>query len=137
MNLSAIIDRIRTQAQSFVRVAGAADFDGVENVSREITAPAAFVVPISFTPDPQAQAVGRQTILDEAFAVFIVVTATQDDRGQAAAESLESLWAELRSALIDYAPTGHTAIEYAGGQLERLDRGLLIWREDFELGESL
>ena len=135
MKPSAIIPRIRAQCASFAnRVGGASDL--INAVADEgLAVPSAYVVP---TDEDAAPPLSKQTAVQdvlEGFAVIVAISATADDRGQDAAETLEDLKRELQAALCNWVPglaaDRYLPVYYQGGEQFDGNRARLFWQFDF------
>lgn len=132
MRLEIIIQALRARCPSFSqRIAGAAQFNGLETNSA-LPVPCAFVVPLDDNPkDSKAQNSVRQELTDS-FAVIVAISNTADERGQAGAHTVWTLRAELWAALLGWRPEeAYNGITYEGGSMLSIDRARLWYQFDF------
>lgn len=130
--IETIIEALKTRAPSFVgRVGGAAAYKPLEPAAN-LVMPAAYVIHMDDEAGPQTSSNGYNQVVDDVFAVIVVLSNTPDERGQTALSSIHSIRAELWAALLAWQPdTEHGAIEYRGGQLLDLDRARLYYQFEF------
>lgn len=131
MKITPVVAQLRTWCPTFAaRVAGALQFDLVRD-SALLPMPAAYVVMTEDDPGGnQVQNRTRQQIGDE-FDV-VVALATSDERGQAAADPLHDIRAELLRALVGWRPmAGYDPVTYEGGSLVLIDRSRVLYRFGF------
>lgn len=131
MKISLVIAQLRTWCPTFAqRVAGGLEFDLVRD-SALLPMPAAYVVMTGDDPsDNTSQNSTRQPVADE-FDV-VVALASGDERGQAAADPLHDIRAELLRALAGWKPMpGYDPITYVGGNILLLDRSRVLYRFSF------
>ena len=131
MNLASVVDRIESRSSSFKVVGGAAKFD--QATKGLPAAPAAFALLGQETgePNPFANQMVEQ-LVKVSFVVVIATRNLEDDRGLAAADSLESLRLSVRDALLNWTPDGATdGCEYESGQLMLFENGVLWWADNF------
>ena len=138
MNLSPVIQQIRTYATIFGgRVAGAAEFRKLqEDVS--LTVPAAVVIPLDDSPDDNQALNDIFQVLVDSFAVIVCINNTADEKGHAAVESAHDvIRTQLWAALLGWQPDGlgplsrYRGILYQGGHLLNVDRSRLWYEFDF------
>lgn len=132
MDLTPVVAAVRQRCPSFAqRVAGAAEY-AAALASTSLAVPYAFVIPLDDSPGPrQSENVNRQSLSD-AFAVVVAISNTADERGQAAAASVELLRRELWAALLGWSPSDeHEGAVYEGGSLQSLDRARLWYQFEF------
>lgn len=129
MKVQPIIARLKAVSTTLGgRIAGAAEFAAEVEATR-LTLPCAFVMRGSGVGNPVAT-VGPivQEVVEE-FAVVVAVSNSADTRGQAAAESLDDVMADLRAALLGWIPDDdHNAFEFVRDDHVGLDRARL-WHQ--------
>ncbi|WP_425404621.1 phage tail terminator protein [Hwanghaeella sp.] len=139
MMLSPIIAAIRERCPSFAnRVAGAADYDALEESTR-VVVPAAFVVPMDDQADPVVNGSNdvRQA-LEDSFRVVVLLSNTADQRGQASYDQVHLIRAELWAGILGWEPDeNHNPIEYRGSDLIARSRAFLIWGFDFSAATEI
>ncbi len=128
-----IVEALKTRcaAQFAGRVAGAAEFQQLEPAAK-LTLPAAYVIPLDDTAEPNQSSNGyRQTIRDT-FAVIVVLSNVADELGKASVSQVLPIRNALFAALLSWKPDGeHGEIEYEGGQLLGVDRDRLYYQYEF------
>ncbi len=132
MKISPLIQQLRTWCPTFRKnVAGGLEFEVMRD-SVQLTMPSAWVVMTDDDPgENTSDNVIRQSIVD-GFDVVVAVKTT-DERGQAAADPLHDIRAELLRALVGWEPMpGYEPIQYAGGQLLLINRDRVLYRFRFE-----
>jgi hypothetical protein len=101
---SLIIPRLRASCPIFSgRVAGAADF-AAASLADDVPVPYAFVLPGGDVPGEQELIGQALQQLQDRFTVAVCVSNTSDERGQAGAEQLHDIRAELLTALLGWSP---------------------------------
>lgn len=138
MKLTPVIQQLRSYAPSFRTVAGGLDWDPTEK-SINTPLPAAFVIVVGDDAGESQANVTKQDITDDVD--VCVVLANKDERGQAAADRLHDLRAELWRALVGFEPDEQsTALQYAGGALLLINRDKVVYRyrffTEFQLGRN-
>lgn len=140
MKLAPIIKHLRTECPSFDRrVYGGLDWDPVKECVKGAT-PAAYVICIGDSAEPSdVQGVVRQRVRD-AIDVNIEVWSA-DERGQAAADQVHDLRAEIWRALVGFDPGGDgSPLQYDDGELLLIDRSKAVYRfrffTDFMIGRT-
>lgn len=116
MRPSLVIPRIRAQCPIFAnRVAGAATYRQV-SLQDDFPAPHAFVLPLGELADGEVMISAVDQELSTRFAVVVAVSNTSDERGQAAAEAIYDIRAELLTALVGWTPdvTRYAPVLYRG-----------------------
>lgn len=132
MKMSPIIVRIRDQVDEFSdRVAGTAEFEAATEAD-SLDVPHAFVLPLGEEVEPSQTAGEVTQVINEHFAVVVVVDNSVDMRGQAAADELDDLRTALFSALIGWEPVAeHSGVEFRGGVHLAITRARLWHQFDF------
>lgn len=139
MKLSLIIDALRNRAPSFDgRVAGAAEFQALE-LNAKMKLPAAYVIPTGDTVGAQESQTDYYQVVNEGFAVVVVLDNRRDLRGQKAAfDAVDSIRAELFAAILGWEPDDDThPISYDGGQVVEMNRAALYYQFDFTAEREL
>lgn len=137
MKLSPLVAQVRSWCPFFAgRVAGALDWDPTAD-SAKLVAPSAYVVMTGDDAEPGPRSnVVAQDITDE-FDVCVVL-AQVDERGQAAADVLHDVRADLWRALVGFVPGAeYDPIQYAGGNLLAINRDRVVYRFGFFAGFQL
>lgn len=138
--VSQVITRLRAQAPLLLVVAGAAEFAPLRDDDQArvgISRPYGMVLLGGEQPRQESLDLGLQLDLVEAFTVVVGVDNTITDRGQAAAESLQAIRAEILTALhgftVPVETEGHRLepVIFAGGRLIDADANVLWWGYDF------
>lgn len=132
MKLDLIIQALRLRCPSFSgRVAGAAEFKTLQE-SANVAVPAAFVIPLDDVPGEQVSQTSYRQNLRDGFAVVVALSNVADERGQAAAQTVHSMRAELWKGVLGWQPEpDYDGIEYDGGQLLTMDRARLWYQFEF------
>lgn len=134
MNLEPIIEALRDRAPSFDgRVFGAGKWAGLER-DEAPDYPAAYVVPISEDPEEQRSVNGYSQVVVNRFAVMVLVSQEEDERGQQATGAIDSLEKEIFKAILNWQQTPKTQfseIVFDGAQALYMDSARLIWQLDF------
>ncbi|EKM0531137.1 hypothetical protein PTT84_001486 [Cronobacter turicensis] len=133
MKLSLIIEALRARAPSFKsRVAGAAEFQALES-NAKMMLPAAYVIPTGDTVSRQESQTDYYQVVNEGFAVVVVLDNRRDLRGQTAAfDAVDSIRAEIFGAILGWEPDDCThQITYDGGQVVEMNRAALYYQFDF------
>lgn len=143
MSLSSqVITRLRSQAPLLVTVAGAAEFAPMRDDDQArvgISRPYGIVLLAAEQPRQESLDLGLQLDLVEAFTVVVGVDNSIADRGQAAAESLQAIRAEILTALHGWTVTveteGHRLepVSFTGGRFLDADPNVLWWGYDFQV----
>lgn len=133
MKLKPIIEELRNFCPSFEKkVYGIGAFAELDE-STSVELPAAFVLPISESPDdPKAQTRYLQLVTFN-FAVLVMVPNTEDEQGLSAWERFDELKKEVFQAILgsdDY-PKRRDWIQYEGLSIQSLDRRALTVELDF------
>ena len=133
MNLNAVIQHLRERVPLFEqRVAGAAKF-GILPETANLLVPAAYVIPLDENPDQQQSSNGYQQTVEDRFAVVVVLSNVDDERGQSASMGVHDMRKILFSALAGWEPgDDYDQIEYDGGSLLSIDRARLYYQFEFK-----
>lgn len=133
MDVTPIIDRLKTQLTGFVLIAGAADLDIA--IDATPNAPAAHVMPLAETAEaPDLAGLHHQRVLQE-FGVVVMVANLQDATGSAAAVELHARRLAVRAALVGWVPdpaSGET-VAFTGGRLLQFFNQRLWWMDQFRV----
>lgn len=115
MRPSIIIPRLRAQCPIFAnRVAGSATYRQVA-LHDDFPVPHAFVMPLGDAADGEVMISAVDQELTTRFAVVVAVANTSDERGQAAAEVIYDIRAQLLAALVGWTPGANFgAVLYRG-----------------------
>jgi hypothetical protein len=137
MNLDTVIQQVRTRAVSATvpvfsdRVGGAAQFKILPEASN-LPVPAAYVIPLADQPKEPSSLNGYRQGVREQIAVVVVLSNLPDERGQAAAQLLDTYRQALFRALLGWQPADdYDAMVFDGGQLLHLDRARLYYQFEF------
>lgn len=134
MKLSCVVAHLRQFCPSLAeRVAVALEFDPDRGQVR-MTVPAAVVMPSDDDAEPSvaySQNVSIQSVTDR-FAVVLVTTTADPQRGDVTADVLHALRAEVWRALIGWRPSeGYEPIQYVGGELTTMNRSMTCYMLTF------
>lgn len=116
MRPSLVIPRLRAQCPIFAnRVASAATYRQC-SLQDDFPVPHAFVMPLGELADGEVMISAVDQELSTRFAVVVAVANTSDERGQAAAEAIYDIRAELLAALVGWTPdaTRYAPVLYRG-----------------------
>lgn len=132
MQLSNIINQLKTNAPTFVnRIAGAAEYAALKSATNLIV-PAAYVIPLDDGAEANKSQTGYRQTINDSFAVVVVLSNQVDERGQTAYDNLHALRQELWLALLGWKPdTDYDRIEYQGAELLDIDRFRLDYQFEF------
>lgn len=132
MKYSLVIARLRQRCPVFGnRVAGAAEFKPLPETAN-LAVPAAYVLPLDDQAGSVAAMNGYEQTIRDGFAVVVCLSNRTDERGQAAADELDTIRATLWKALLGWEPDDdHGWVEYEGGEVVHMDRARLYYQFDF------
>ena len=100
--------------------------------------PAVYVLPLDEQPEDQASQNGYQQTVREGFAVVVALSNTADERGQAAAQNLDTNRLALFKALLGFQPAAdYDVVAFEGGQLLHLDRARLYYQFEFSVDYAI
>lgn len=139
MKLTPIVATLRARVLRFEnRVAGAAQFKNLPAVGK-MTLPAAYVLPADDEAGEQRSLTDYMQVIEEGFAVVVVLDNTPDERGQMAAfDAVHDMRRELWKALLGWEPPDSGGpITYLGGRVIQLDRNRLYYQYDFTAGYQI
>jgi len=126
-----IVDRIKEQAPSLLRVGGSAGLAQAATDLKQI--PAAYVIPSSERAG--ASRTGTTVVSQQntvRFAVVVAVRNLRDARGEQAQTDLLAVREEIITALHGWQPNGDfDPLEYGGGRLLQLTDAVLWWQDEF------
>lgn len=130
MTLGEVISRIQAQCPEFALV------DHVLTSPATYPYPVALVGPVRNVGEPPGINIpgGYAQEVSVTFGVYIVLERRQNGVADfGAADAFDALCLSLRTALVNWLPTGcWQPVMYAGGQLAPYDgSGVVTWREDF------
>lgn len=133
MDLTPIIVRLKEQLAGFVLVGAAADLDIA--IGTLTTPPAAFVLPLEDTAQPNDRLGVHHQLVTQRFAVVLVLSNLRDATGAAAAAELAVRRRALRDALAGWMPDAATGepVNFTGGRLLQFEDQLLWWRDEWSL----
>lgn len=134
LDLSLILDRLKTTLVGFKTVGESADLDLA--IDSPMAAPAAFVLPLAESATHVDMTGGTQQRITQLFGVVLCVSNRRDARGAAALTDLNALRLQVRAALVGWIPepAQHEPVHYVAGRLMKMDGdGRLWWLDDFEL----
>ena len=136
MQIEIIIQALRERCPTFAgRVAGAAQYKTLAE-AQALAVPSAFVIPLDDDPQESRAANSVRQTLTDSFAVVVYVSNLVDEKGQAGAQSIHLLRAELWAALLGWRPDlRYNGITYEGGSLLALDRARMVCQ--FEFGAQM
>lgn len=133
MKIAPIIIHLRQQLPGLKdRVAGAAEFEAVEDWSR-LAIPAMYVMLGEDTTETIARIHRVEQHLDERFSVIVVLDNKQDKRGQGAQEQVHAVKEALLGCLFNYSnhlPDAYL-VEYKGSRQLQMDRARYFHQFDF------
>lgn len=132
MKISPIITALRQRCPMFAgRVAGASEFKPLPEGAK-LALPAAYVIPLDDSAEEQRSKTDYWQSITDGFAVIVAINNSQDERGQAANDLVEVSREVLWKALLGWAPEQkYEGIAYEGGNLLRMDRGVLYYQFEF------
>lgn len=130
--LVAIAEAIKVRCLSFAgRVSVSAEFALIENAAKMVL-PAAYVVMLDDSAADNTSDNGYQQIIADTFAVVVLLSNAVDELGKSSITQIIPLRSELCKGLLSWAPdTEHGEIEYSGGQLLAVDRGITYYQFEF------
>lgn len=139
MNLNVIIAQLKQRAPLFAggTVAGTAKFQILPEAAN-LKMPAAYVLPLDEQPQDQASQNGYQQTVREGFAVVVALDNKADERGQAAAQNLDTVRLTLFKALLGFQPAAdYDVVVFEGGQLLHLDRARMYYQFEFSVDYAI
>ena len=133
MDTAPILTQLQARLTGFKLVGSAADLDAIGN--GVVPSPSCYLVPISESAEDNELVGGFEQRLTVGFSVVIVCANRRDATGAAALAGLEALRAEVRAALLAYAPDPALGepCRFTAGHLLRFDDGLLWWADEFRV----
>lgn len=132
MKLSDVVAHLRQYCPTVSqRVAVAMEFEP-DRGQVNLTVPAMVVLPADDDAQPsEYQNVSVQTVTDR-FTVVLLLASADPKRGDATADALHGLRAEVWRALIGWVPgQGYEPIEYEGGEVMAMNRSLTYYAMTF------
>lgn len=128
MDLTPVITRLREQATDLRFVGGQADLPDPTSYAQR---PAAFVYPLTDQPAGNSLVGGVDQRVTVRFGVLLALTNVRRTRA-AALPDLEAIRVAVRTALLNWQPTGADDVcVFAGGSLRSLDDSILWWQDDY------
>lgn len=123
--------KTRTNATFTGRIAGAAEFSTIEDAAK-MTLPAAYVIPLDDSAGANLSDNGYLQTVTDTFAVIVVLSNSADEVGKASVAQIQTVRNVLCAALLRWSPDAeHSPIEYQGGQLLTIDRGVMYYQFEF------
>ena len=132
MDLTFVVDRIRSQNLGFKQLGGSADLDAA--MAGSVIPPAAFVIPLREKAEPSETTMVTRQRITAGFGVVMAVMNRRDAQGAASLVELNAYRSPLRSALVGWVHDVESGepIQFDGGNLLRLDGdGRLWWIDEF------
>lgn len=137
-----IVEALKTRcvSQFTGRVAGAAEYQQLDPAAK-MTLPAAYVIPLDDSAEPNTSDNGYTQVIRDNFAVIVVLSNTVDEIGKASISQVIPARNALFSALLAWSPDDeHGPIEYEGGNLLSIDRARMYYQFEFscetQIGEA-
>ena len=128
--IAEIVTRLKSSAPSLATVAGTADLAMLVAGAMRHALPAAYVHPVRDVAAANTVIGAVSQRLTHSIGVLLVTAATGAKRGRDLPDSIESLVAELRTALLGFPPTSaHEPLELARGEMMRIASGTAWWLE--------
>lgn len=123
--------KTRTNATFAGRIAGAAEF-AVLSPDAKLAMPAAYVIPLDDSAQPNTSDNGYSQLVRDGFAVIVVLSNTSDELGNSSVAQVQPIRNVLNAALLSWKPDSeHGPIEYEGGQLLDIDRARLYYQFEY------
>lgn len=123
--------KTRTNATFAGRIAGAAEF-AILSPDAKLAMPAAYVIPLDDSAQPNTSDNGYSQLVRDGFAVIVVLSNTSDELGNSSVAQVQPIRNVLNAALLSWAPDSeHGPIEYEGGQLLDIDRARLYYQFEY------
>jgi len=131
MDLHDVIKQIRTTPTRFGQfVLGAAEYARAERET--IAVPRAFVFPGREVPAANTQDTGLAQRVREYWSVVVALDNSPDHRGEASANEVKAVRAELFRALLNWVgPGAIKGFEYEGANIQEINRARTWWQFDF------
>ena len=133
MNISPILDQLKSQLTDFVVIGGAADLEAIDNDAPP--APSCFLVKMAEQAEDNELIGGFEQTLSVSFSVILAVSNVADAAGGEAMGDLEPLRNQVKAALLNWAPEPEIGepVRFSGGHLLRFTDGLLWWADEFRV----
>ena len=131
--IAAVQDRLEQQVPALRTVEGAIEFAALEQAPLDAKLPAAYVMAAEdrASPNTMASMVLRQEV-SRTIRVVLFTRNLRDRRGERAAQQLETLFTEVRTALIGWLPPGaRQPLELRAGALLGFANQTAAWAEDY------
>lgn len=123
--------KIRTNATFAGRIAGAAEFAAL-SPDAKLSLPAAYVIPLDDSAQPNTSENGYSQIVRDGFAVIVVLSNDADELGKSSVAQVQGIRNILNASLLSWSPDSeHGPIEYEGGQLLDVDRSRLYYQFEY------
>ncbi len=137
MDLSPILDRLKSQLTGFKAIGSAADLEAIGH--GVIPIPSCYLVPMSESAEDNDLLGGYEQRLSVGFSVILATSNRRDAVGAAALADLEALRSMIRVALVGWPPEPALGepVRYLSGSLLRFDDGLLWWADEFRVTSYL
>lgn len=132
MDVTPVIARLKAQLTGFVSIGGAADLDAA--IEGTPNAPAAYVLPLGEgAAEPYLGAGVTAQTVTQGFGVVLVAQNLQDARGEAASKALAPMRAQVRQALLGWAPVPAEGqpVRFSAGRLLQFAQGRLWWTDEW------
>jgi len=132
LDMNTIAQRIKSAVPALKDVQGAASLESALKSGLRAL-PTAFVIPL--TEDAGRNSSGSQVVtqrITERFAIIIAAKDMGDNVGAKAAQALRPIRQGVMASIMGWeASTKHTAIEFDGGTLFKVNAGTIFWRDKF------
>lgn len=137
MDLTPILDRLKTQMTGFRLVGSAVDLDALADGAVPVT-PAAYLIPLGEDGGDNTLT-GDLQLLTVDFAVILTLANRRDASGAAAIGELESWRAKVRDALLGWTPDAETCSSprFSGGRVLHFGDGVLWWSDEYQVSTCL
>ena len=123
--------KTRTNATFAGRIAGAAEF-ALLAPDAKLSMPAAYVIPLDDTAQPNNSDNAYSQVVRDGFAVIVVLSNSVDELGKSSIAQIQPVRNVLNAALLSWSPDAeHGPIEYEGGQLLDIDRARLYYQFEY------
>jgi hypothetical protein len=131
VDVSPVIARLRANLTGFTVVAGSADLEAA--TASNATTPAAYVMPLAESAEPNDMLGLTHQRLTLEFAVVTVVANLRDATGAAATADLNGKRMQVRAALVGWVPDASNGepVTFTSGRLLQFRDSQLWWIDDF------
>ncbi|HVB67976.1 MAG TPA: hypothetical protein VNE67_08995 [Acetobacteraceae bacterium] len=148
MNIDGVIGQLKSLVPTFGgNVAGAAAYAKAVEDQVWLPQPAAYVIPLDESAEPNQEEVGLYQLVTERIGVIVDLDNSADRRGQTTAAQLLALRYAVYAALLNWRPdwdqtnptTNREArgLYYAGGRLLDFDRARFFYQFEFALDTTI